>query len=231
VREVGQPWTATTFSLSQLREFGLDPSSDRARRTVELIGASSRWDEGGQPYWEGEVEACINGRTVADGAYFGVDVSPIVERLLTSVRRRRLELREVQRLGPLVVRQHDQRAGRAPGARESHRGHARIPGGAQVSEEYLLKRNLFRRLGTGEPADERFLDFLHPNRWHYDVLRALDYFRSSAMLTSTHPDPRLGEAIDHVRSGAWRTHVAPRPAPKGRCGSRSTTGRASPRGG
>ena len=80
-REVGQPWTATSFSLSQLREFGLDPSSDRARRTVELIGANSRWDEGSQPYWEGEVEECINGRTVADGAYFGIDVSSIVERL------------------------------------------------------------------------------------------------------------------------------------------------------
>ena len=33
-------------------------------------------------YWEGEVEECINGRTVADGAYFGVDVSAIVERLV-----------------------------------------------------------------------------------------------------------------------------------------------------
>src|SRR5262245_27970300 len=77
---VGQPWTATTFSLSQLREFGLDPWSDRARRTVELIGANSRWDEGGQPYWEGEVEGCINGRHVADGAYLGVDVSRLVER-------------------------------------------------------------------------------------------------------------------------------------------------------
>ena len=81
-KERGQPWTATSFSLSQLREFGLDPSSDRAKRTVELIGANSRWDEGGQPYWEGEVEECINGRTVADGAYFGVDVSSIVERLV-----------------------------------------------------------------------------------------------------------------------------------------------------
>src|SRR3974390_412352 len=25
-RELGQPWTATTFALSQLRELGLDPS-------------------------------------------------------------------------------------------------------------------------------------------------------------------------------------------------------------
>ncbi len=81
-KERGQPWTATCFSLTQLREFGLDPLSDRARRTVELVGANARWDEGGQPFWEGEVEECINGRTVADGAYFGVDVSAIVDRLV-----------------------------------------------------------------------------------------------------------------------------------------------------
>jgi hypothetical protein len=31
-------------------------------------------------------------------------------------------------------------------------------------------------------------------------LRALDYFRFSAILTSADADPRLGEAIDHVRS-------------------------------
>lgn len=77
-----QPWTATSHSLSQLREFGLDPSSDRARRAVELIGANARWEHDAQPYWEGEVEPCINGTTVANGAYFGADVAPIVERLL-----------------------------------------------------------------------------------------------------------------------------------------------------
>ena len=77
----GQPWTATTHSLSQLREFGLDPSTDRAQRAVELIGANARWEEGDQPYWEGEVEPCINGITVANGAYFGVDMGLVVARL------------------------------------------------------------------------------------------------------------------------------------------------------
>ena len=68
-------------------------------------------------------------------------------------------------------------------------------------EEYLLKRHLFRRLTTGEPADERFLKFVHPNRWWYDVLRAFDYFRSADLVDrSDKPDPRLTEAIDHVRS-------------------------------
>lgn len=61
---------------------------------------------------------------------------------------------------------------------------------------------------TGKPADEVFLRFLYPNRWRYDVLRALDYFRSMALFTSADLDPRLEEAIDHVRSqrledGRW----------------------------
>ncbi|HSN44695.1 MAG TPA: squalene cyclase, partial [Propionibacteriaceae bacterium] len=63
--DVGQPWTASTYALTQLREFGLDPASPRVQRAVALIGANSRWDEGGQPFWEGVVEECINGRTVA----------------------------------------------------------------------------------------------------------------------------------------------------------------------
>lgn len=207
--ERGQPWTATTFSLTQLREFGLDPSSDRAKRIVELIGANSRWDEGGQPYWEGEVEECINGRTVADGAYFGVDVSPIVNRLVGQ----RLEDGgwNCERINGSLRSSFASTINVLEGLLE----YERATGGTSASqearksgEEYLLKRNLFRRLSSGEPADERFLSFLHPNRWRYDVLRALDYFRSSAILTDTDPDPRLAEAIDHVRSkraedGTW----------------------------
>jgi hypothetical protein len=208
-REVGQPWTATTFALSQLREFGLDPSSDRARRTVELIGVNARWDEGGQPYWEGEVEECINGRTVADGAYFGVDVSAIVDRLAGerqgdggwNCERINGSLRSsfattINVLEGLL--EYERTTGGTPESQEARRS----------GEEYLLARNLFRRLSTGEPADERFLSFLHPNRWRYDVLRALDYFRAAAILTGAGPDPRLGEAVDYVRSrrladGTW----------------------------
>jgi hypothetical protein len=207
--EVGQPWTATTFSLSQLREFGLDPSSDRAQRTVELIGANSRWDEGSQPYWEGEVEECINGRTVADGAYFGVDVSAIVRRLVGE----RLEDGgwNCERVSGSVrssfastinvlegLLEYERATGGTPESREARRS----------GEEYLLERALFRRLSTGEVVDERFLQFLYPNRWRYDILRALDYFRCAAAPSRATPDPRLGEAIDHVRSrrlkeGAW----------------------------
>lgn len=207
--EVGQPWTATTYALSQLREFGLEPTSARARRAVQLIGASSRWDEGDQPYWEGETEECINGRTLADGAYFGVDVAPIADRLVGerlqdggwNCERARGSTRSsfattINVLEGLLEFE------RATGGTTASRA-ARASG-----EEFLLERRLFRRLSTGEPADPRFLSFVHPNRWRYDILRALDYFRSAGIEDQTPPDPRLDEAFDHLRSrrlddGSW----------------------------
>lgn len=208
-RERGQPWTATNFSLSQLREFGLDPSCRQARRSVELIGANSRWEEGGQPYWEGEVEECINGRTVADGAYFGVDVSAIVERLSGE----RLDDGgwNCERCNGSIRSSFASTINVLEGLLEFERATGGTPQSRQArgtGEAFLLERNLFRRLGTGEPADERFLLFLHPNRWRYDILRALDYFRAGAMLTGADPDPRLAETIQHLRyrrleDGRW----------------------------
>ncbi|HEY2079523.1 MAG TPA: squalene cyclase [Streptosporangiaceae bacterium] len=208
-QEVGQPWTATTFSLSQLREFGLDPSSDRAKRAVQLIGVNSRWDHAGEPYWEGEVEECINGRTLADGAYFGVDVSSIAGELAGqrlddggwNCERANGSLRSsfattINVLEGLL--EYERVTDGTPESREARKS----------GEEYLLERSLFRRLSTGEPADEQFLSFLHPSRWRYDVLRALDYFCSAAALTTASRDHRLSEAVDHLRSrrladGTW----------------------------
>ncbi|WP_006243562.1 hypothetical protein [Mycolicibacterium tusciae] len=43
----GQPWTATTWTLNTLREWGLDPGVLRARRTVELLAENSRWEYDG----------------------------------------------------------------------------------------------------------------------------------------------------------------------------------------
>jgi hypothetical protein len=207
--EPGQPWTSTSHSLSQLREFGLVPSTDRARRMVELIGESARWEHDNQKYWDGEVEPCINGQLVANGVYFGVDMLPVVDRLVSE----RLEDGgwNCEAENGSVRSSFDTTIDVLEGLLEFER----VTGGTPESrdarlagEEYLLKRSLFRRLSTGEPADERYLYFLHPNRWHYDVLRALDYFRDASELTGTAPDPRLAEAIEHVRSrrledGTW----------------------------
>lgn len=221
----GQPWTATCFALSQLREFGLDPGCARARRTADLVGAHSRWDEGGQPFWDGETEECINGRTVADGAYFGKagQVRAVVERLLSErqpdggwncERANGSKCSSfATTLNVLEGLLEFERAVAAGGDDDAPTG---LVEARKAGEEYLLKRGLFRRLTTGDPADPDFLRLLHPSRWRYDVLRALDYFRDASLLEATSaggggaqvPDPRLAETVEHVRSkrredGTW----------------------------
>lgn len=205
----GQPWTATCWALTQLREFGLDPASASARRTVELVGANSRWEEGDQPYWAGEVEECINGRTVADGAYFGVDTSAIVERLVG-------ELQpdggwNCERANGSVRSSFDSTINVLEGLAE----YERATGGTSASrtaraagEEYLLRRQLFRRLTDGRVIDPEYLEPASPARWRYDILRALDYFRAAATLDGRGPDPRLEDAAAIVRErrqpdGRW----------------------------
>ena len=72
--EGAQPWTPTTWTLNSLREWGLDAAVLRERRTVELLAENSRWDYEDRPYWDGEVDCCINASTVANGVWLGVDV-------------------------------------------------------------------------------------------------------------------------------------------------------------
>ncbi|MCB1246285.1 MAG: hypothetical protein KDB69_03355, partial [Acidimicrobiia bacterium] len=75
-------WTATHFSLDQLRIFGLDPASSEAQRAVSLVRENVRWGANGHPYFDGETEPCINGTALAIGAYFGEEVDEIVDILL-----------------------------------------------------------------------------------------------------------------------------------------------------
>jgi hypothetical protein len=205
----GQPWTSTSHVLALLREFGIDPSSDRVQRSIALIGANCRWEYDDLPYWGGEVEPCINGALVANGAYFGVDMAPVAERLAGEVLPDGGWNCEAEN-GSSRSSFHT-----TINVLEGLLGFERATGGTAASrearrsgEEYLLQRRLFKRLSTGEPADARFLQFTHPNRWFYDVLRALDHFREASIATGTPPDPRLAEAIEYVRSrrsgdGRW----------------------------
>jgi len=63
-----QPWTATTHSLALLRAFGIDPAAPAMQETIALVRDNCTWEEGDQPYFDGEVEPCINRAAVAIGA-------------------------------------------------------------------------------------------------------------------------------------------------------------------
>jgi hypothetical protein len=196
-RNEPQPWTATANVLVDLQNFGVDPRDEKVVRALEKVRANCRWEHAGQPFFSGEVEPCINGMVVALGAYFGRDVDEVVARLLDEQLEDggwncEAENGSVRSSFHTTIR-----------VLEGLLAHERATGGSSESiaarrrgEEYLLERKLFRRKSTGEVVDPVWLQFSFPTRWHYDVLRGLDYFRA----VGDRPDPRVNEAIDLLRS-------------------------------
>jgi hypothetical protein len=203
--EPGQPWTATMHTLQTLQLLGLDPASESARRVVALVAEHGRWEHDGQRYFDGEVEPCINGRTVDTGAYFGVDVAPIVERLLGE----RLDDGgwNCEAENGSVRTSFDTTINVLEGLVQFERatgGSDEVRAARHRGEEYLLTRGLLRRLSTGEIVASRYLDLVFPHYWRYDIVRALDYFRRAG----GPPDPRMGEAVEILRArqqpdGRW----------------------------
>jgi hypothetical protein len=208
-----QDHTDTFHVLELLRRLGLDPASEEARIAIERVRDHVTWGDGawwnppwaGQSFFAGEVEPCINGNVVATGAAFGVDMTPLVVRLLGE------QLDDggwncevengatVSSLGTTInvlegLLEHERAMGGDPDAEA-----ARLRG-----EAYLLERRLFRRKSTGEVIDPAFLALSYPTWWHYDVLRALDHLRAAGHDPA---DPRLAEAL---------TAVAARRGPDGR---------------
>lgn len=219
-------WNSTMHVLMLLREMGLDPASEQARRAIGLVRERVRWQGSpaydGNPFFEGEVEPCINGQVGAVGAYFGQDVRGIIDRLLAEQLDDGGWNCEVENGSTrssfnttICVLEALLEYERLVDSR-SEVTHARLKG-----QEYLLERRLFRRRSTGEVIDydrkmgrdaggdhPAWTRFAFPTWWHYDVLRGLEYMRRAGVT----PDHRMAEAIDLVISkrdhdGRWRLEV------------------------
>jgi hypothetical protein len=216
-------WLPTLFTLLLLRATGVDPAESAVESAGARLEASLRWSNqpnwnlrpaelGGNPFFEGEVEPCINGGVLALGAYFGRPSEALARRLLGE----QLDDGGWNCEAPKStcssfhtticvlegLLEYERAAGFAP---ESL---AKIAAARRRGEEYLLKRALFRRLSTGAVANPEFLELAFPPRYHYDVLRALDYFRIAAVHDNVQPDPRIGDAVHFLESrrqtdGRW----------------------------
>jgi hypothetical protein len=215
-RDDAPAWLTTLFTVQLLRATGIDPAHPAVQAAAARLEAGLRWNDlggcwelrppetGGNTFFQGEVEPCINGGALAAGAYFGHPTESLARRLVGE----QLEDGGWNCEAPKSTRssfhtticvlegllEYEHAVGSAPEVASSRRR----------GEEYLLQRWLFRRLSTGEIANPEFLAFAFPPRYHYDVLRALDYFRAAGLA----PDPRIGDAVRVLESkrqadGRW----------------------------
>lgn len=211
---VPRAWISTNDTLQLLRELGADPASDRVRSAIARVRDACTWgpEFGDGAFFDGEVEPCINGRVLAAGAYFGEPNERLAARLLQEQlsdggwncdappSQRSSFHTTINVLEGLLA--YERVAGPSPDVTQ-----ARLRG-----QEFLLQRRLFKSQSTGQAIgiDRKtgrpaaWAQFSFPMRWHYDVLRALDYLRDAGAA----PDDRITEAIEVVRAkrgddGRW----------------------------
>lgn len=197
-------WISTTYTMLLLRDFGLPANNRQARKACRLLLEGGLQPDGGigldtWAKWTRQSETCVTGMVLSILSHFEYDddrLDTIAGHLLekqmpdggwncrrpygathssvhtTILALEALRLYELYRGRQLKAVRLAQRRGR----------------------EFLLVHRLFRSHRTGEIIKPVFIRFSFPPRWHYDVLRALDYFRA----VDAPRDPRLADAIDIV---------------------------------
>jgi len=227
-------WLTTLFTFQLLRATGIDANHHAVKSAVARAETNLRWNDypgcwdlrppdygpapvdgrhgckpGGNPFFEGEEEPCINGGVLAFGAYFGHPNEILAHRLLGE----QLPDGGWNCEAPKSTRSSfhtticvlegllEYERAMAP----THPMAANVAAARHRGEAYLLDRHLFRRLSTGEIANPEFLELAFPPRYHYDILRALDHLRAARHDPT---DPRLRGAIHILHSkrqldGCW----------------------------
>lgn len=207
-------WTSTTYTLLLLRDFGLPPDNRQARKACKLLLDGGHQPDGGINYgtwakWTRRSETCVTGMGLSILSYFEFDddrLDGIAEHLLeqqmpdggwncrrpdgathASVHTTISVLEGLRHYE--LFRDHKSREVRAA------QRHGR---------EFLLAHRLFRSHKTGTIIKPAFVKLSFPPRWHYDILRALDYFQA----VNAPRDNRMTEAVEIVQSaqdkdGRW----------------------------
>ena len=208
-------WTSTTYTLLALREMGLPGETPQARRGAQ-VALDKILGNAEAPDFQRSLlggDHCIVGMLLALGVTFqdgGRRVDLLVEHLLAeqmddggwNCRRHRRPFPHHSSFNTTLnvldgLRDYLEMRPAAPHA-------ARVAEAESAALELLLQHHLFLSDKTGQVIHEQFTQIAYPYRWHYDYLRALDYFARARAPR----DARLREAIDlllrrRTADGRW----------------------------
>lgn len=203
-------WISTTYTLLLLRRLGLPPGNEAAVRGTKCL-----WDDaivrGGITFSRGTSvpDICVTAMYLALATYFEYEddrrdgvVDWIIEQQLADGGWNCQSLRSGSSHGSYhtsisvleALAELATNGGDDPALGEA----------AAKGREFFLDHRMYKSHRTGAVSHPTYTKLSFPPRWHYDVLRGLDYFRSV-----TAPwDERLGDALDLLVSkqradGRW----------------------------
>jgi hypothetical protein len=208
-------WTSTTYTMLMLRDFGLAPNNRQARKACKLLLNDGLRRDGGIDYgiwakWREQGETCVTGMVLSILSYFEYK-DPRLHQVAGHL------LKEQMPDGGWNCRRSSGATHASvhttisvlEGLRhyERHRGRGTraLRTAQRRGREFLLAHRLFRSHRTGEIIKPVFTKFSFPPRWHYDILRALDYFQAA----NAPRDERLTDAIEIVHSSRRRDGLWP----------------------
>jgi hypothetical protein len=192
-------WTSTTYTMLLLKRFGLPPKNHQALKACNILLDRGFYHDGGINYFRSfkQSETCVTGMILSILAYFQYEddrIHALVEHLLTqqmsdggwNCQSYKGATHSSFHTTILVLE----------GLRECEKFHPKsitaIQLAQQKAREFLLVHQLYKSHRSGEVANPAFTRFSFPPRWHYDILRALDYFQEC----QAEYDDRLRAAIE-----------------------------------
>jgi hypothetical protein len=190
-------WISTHYTLLDLRNLGIDPSDPRYNESSGLL-IDSLWTNKGKVRKYRYQDLCVSAMLMSIACYA------------------KLESGKINEIADYLIERHFADGGwncswnRGSQKSSMHttlsvleaifdyrtNGYRyrleELSDAGNEAIELFLKRRLFKSLGTGEPIDKKMLMISYPCRWHYDILRCLDFFRAA----NVRSDERMEEALD-----------------------------------
>jgi len=204
-------WISTTYTMMLLRRLGLPPKHPQALKACALLLDRGFNYDGGINYFSSfeYSETCVTGMILSLLAYFQYEderIHSLAEHLLNQQMPDRGW--NCQSYKGATHSSFHTTISVLEGFREYEKFNPKnlkaIRTAQKQGQEFLLIHRLFKSHRTGAVANPSFTRFSFPPRWHYDILRALDYFQEC----KAEQDDRLLDAIEIVKrkqktDGRW----------------------------
>jgi hypothetical protein len=204
-------WISTTYTMLLLRRLGLSPGHPQGMRACRLLFDNGLYSDGGINFStrSKHSETCITGMILSILAYFRFPDDRL-DRLAGHLFEQQMKDGgwNCESCHGATHSSFHTTISALEGLQEYQKFHPRkCPEISEVQakgREFLLEHRLFRSSTTGEVIKAEMTRFSFPPRWHYDIIRGLDYFQD----VKADRDERLEDAMEILyqrrkKDGRW----------------------------
>ncbi|MCX5776015.1 MAG: hypothetical protein NTV44_06695 [Firmicutes bacterium] len=199
-------WTSTHYTLLELKNMGIDPAIPEYSESTEIL-LHTMWHHQGKVRKTRHQDMCVTAMILDIAAYAHIQC-PEINEMVDYI----LEHQYHDGGWNCAWERGDEHSSlhTTISVLEAFRDYEKygysyklplvkkaVPKGA----EFILKKHLFKAEHTGEVINPHMITLSYPCRWHYDILRAMDYFASIKFPF----DLRMSEALDIIISKRSKT--------------------------